>query len=156
MSENLDERFDRQVREWRDPAQVVAQWSEAGEMDDRTLELEATGAWWPVLEATGATLIVSREYEHLLLAITAVTRPRVSYLRVPHPSGIAFDRAGGKLYVASTRNPNQLFEFAPVVGTMPRGDATAKVLRPALPLVPTRTWYLPGCSYIHEIGRAHV
>jgi uncharacterized protein (TIGR03032 family) len=152
VSDRLEERFDRQGREWRDPAQVVAQWSEAGEIDDRTLELKATGGWWAVLEATGATLIVSREYEHLLLAITATTRPRVSYLRLPHPSGIAFDRARGKLYVASTRNPNQLFEFAPVAGTMPRADATPKTLRPVLPLVPTRTWYLPGCSYIHDLA----
>jgi len=152
VSDELEARFDRQGREWRDPAQIVAQWAAAGEVDDRTLELKATGAWWSVLEATGATLIVSREYEHLLLAITAVARPRVTYMRIPHPSGIAFDRAGGKLYVASTRNPNQLFEFAPVVGTMPRGDARAKALRPALPLVPTRTWYLPGCSYIHDLA----
>ena len=152
MSDELEEHFDRQDREWRDPAQVVAQWSQAGEVDDRTLELEATGDWWSVLEATGTTLIVSREYEHLLLAITAGTRPRVSYLRLPHPSGIAFDRACGKLYVASTRNPNQVFEFAPAVGTMPRDDATPKAVRPALPLVPTRTWYLPGCYYIHDLA----
>jgi uncharacterized protein (TIGR03032 family) len=152
VSDELEEHFDRQGREWRDPAQVVAQWSQAGEVDDRTLELKATGAWWSVLEATGTTLIVSREYEHLLLAITAGTRPRVSYLRLPHPSGIAFDRVCGKLYVASTRNPNQVFEFAPVVGTMPRDAATPKAVRPALPLVPTRTWYLPGCYYIHDLA----
>jgi len=48
--------------------------------------------------------------------------------------------------------PEPALRVRPVVGTMPRGDARAKALRPALPLVPTRTWYLPGCSYIHDLA----
>lgn len=139
MSDELQERFDRQGSEWRDPAQVIAQWSGAGVVDARTLEARATGQWWAVLRATGMTLIVSREYEHLLLSVSVESRPRISYLCIPHPSGIAFDRAAGTLYVASTRNPNQLFAFAPVVAT-------------TRPLVPTRTWYLPGRSYIHDLA----
>jgi uncharacterized protein (TIGR03032 family) len=152
VTEELAARFDRQGRELRDPAQIVAQWSEAGAVDAHALEAKATGAWWSTLQATGATLIVSREYEHLLLAITAGARPRVSYLRLPHPSGIAFDPAAGRLYVASTRNPNQIYEFAPAVATMPRGDAATPRLRPARPLVPTRTWFLPGSYYIHDLA----
>lgn len=152
MSDELEERFDQQGREWRDPAQVVAQWSEAGALDEHSLDVKATGSWWSALAATGVTLIVSREYEHLLLAVSAVARPRISYLRIPHPSGIAFDAVGGRLYVASTRNPNQIVELAPASGTIPRLDAPAPPKRPARPLVPTRSWYLPGCSYVHDLA----
>lgn len=159
MTDDLDQRFERQGRELRDPAQIVAQWSDAGDVDAPALEAAATGAWWSVLRAAGVTLIVSREYEHLLLAVNAAARPRISYLRLPHPSGVAFDRANGRLYVASTRNPNQVYELAPAEGMIPRGDASAVPLRPPLPLVPTRTWFLPGCSYIHDLaiigGRLH-
>ena len=152
MSETLDERFERHGAEWRDPAQIVAQWSGAGNVDRRSLTARASGAWWDVLRKSGVTLIVSREYEHLLLAIDGQARPRISYLRIPHPSGIAFDRGAGKLYVASTRNPNQIVELAPVTGRLERSDAPAVAPQPVRPLVPTRTWYLPGCSYVHDLA----
>ncbi len=135
--------------EWRDPAGVVAQWSDAGTADPELLAMRARDGWWDALSASGATLIVSREYEHLLLAISGGERPAVSYLRLPHPCGVAFDQTRSRVFVASTRNPNQIFELARASG----GEA-------ARCLVPVRTWLLPGRAYVHDIavigGRLHV
>jgi uncharacterized protein (TIGR03032 family) len=151
MTGTLDARFDVHGRQWRDPMQIAAQWSDAGAASPQDLAAKATGAWWDVLRAVKTTLIVSREYEHLLLAIAADARPRISYFRLAHPTGIAYDTARRTLYVASTRNPNQIYAFAPVAGTMARADVepTPQMERT---LVPTRTRYLPGCYYIHDLA----
>jgi len=155
----LDERSESQGREWRDPSAVIAQWSDAGAADAALLRTKARGDWWDALAEAGVTLIVSREYEHLVLAISPDARARLSYLRLPHPSGIAFDPARGKLYVASTRNPNQIFEFRPVRGTLDRRDVTRHAPAMAGSLVPVRTRFLPGCYYVHDLaivgGRLH-
>ena len=153
------DRADAQGREWRDPQAVVAQWSDAGVADTALLRMTASGDWWAVLAQAGVTLIVTREYEHLVLAISAELRPRVSYIRLPHPSGIAFDAPREKLYVASTRNPNQIFEFGRTSGALDRRDVTRGAEPAAGRLVPLRSWYLPGCSYVHDLamigGRLH-
>jgi uncharacterized protein (TIGR03032 family) len=145
-------------REWRDPAEVVAQWSDAGAVDGALLQSRARGAWWDVLAEAGVTLIVSREYEHLLLAIAPGGGTRMSYIRIPHPSGVAFDGARERLYVASSRNPNQVYEFGRVSGTLERGDMK-RGARAEGALVPLRSSYLPGCYYIHDLamigGRLH-
>lgn len=147
MARPLAARFDEHERAWRDPKAVVAQWSDAGAADAGLLSARARGGWWDALAAAGVTLVASREYEHLVLAISPEDR-RITYLRLPHPSGIAYDAARGRLSVASTRNPNQLVEFVPVSGAGRRGV-----------LVPSRSWYLPGCSYLHDLaligGRLH-
>ena len=144
MSDSFAARSDAQGREWRDPVAVTAQWSDAGAADAALLRFAARGGWWDVLAAAGVTLIVSREYEHLVLAISA-REPRVSYMRLPHPSGIAFDAHGDRVFVASTRNPNQIVAFGPV--------------SPTRRLVPLRSWYLPGSYYVHDLamigGRLH-
>jgi uncharacterized protein (TIGR03032 family) len=158
MSDALRRRFDAQGAEWRDPLQIVGQWAGAAPAGDE-LAARASGEWWERLARDRVTLIVSREYEHLLLAIGAETRPRLTYLRLPHPSGVAFDAAAGRLFVASTRNPNQLYELRPVAGLLDRADLEAPPPAAARPLVPARTWYLPGCSYLHDLalvgGRLH-
>jgi uncharacterized protein (TIGR03032 family) len=127
--------------------------------DDALLRMKASRGWWDALAEAGVTLIVSREYEHLVLAIWPGLQPRVSYIRLPHPSGIAFDAAREKLYVASTRNPNQIFEFGRVCGALDRRDVTRGAEPSVGRLVPLRSWYLPGCSYVHDLamidGRLH-
>ena len=77
--------------------------------------------------------------------------PRVSYMRLPHPSGVTFDAQRNRLYIATTRNPNQILEFAPATGILdrrdiPRGPSIAGTL------VPMRSWYLPGCTYVHDLA----
>jgi uncharacterized protein (TIGR03032 family) len=145
--------------ELRDPHQVVSQWAAASEMDPRLLRHQVRGRFWDVLEAAGATLLVTREYEHLVVALSArAGRRRVSYLRLPHPSGLAVDAERGRIFVASTRNPNLVFELAPARGRLARdGAAGAGVAEDAL--LPVACRYLPGCLYLHDLaligGRLH-
>src|SRR3954452_12853254 len=89
----------------RDPHQIVSQWREASEVDPALLESRVRGAWWEALERAGATLLVTREYEHLVIAFCAAgERRRVSYLHLPHPNGMAVDLARKWIHIASTRN----------------------------------------------------
>jgi uncharacterized protein (TIGR03032 family) len=110
------------------------------DVDPRLLRHEVRGAWWETLEATGRALLVTREYEHLVLVLAVRGgRPLVSYQALPHPSGLAVDHRRRRLYVASTRNPNQVLEFA--VGEANGGT-----------FLPRRSWHLPGALYLHELA----
>lgn len=145
--------------EFRDPAEVVSYWQEARRIDPRLLEWETSGRWWEVLAELRITLLVTREYEHLVLAMCAdETGPTVSVMRIPHPSGLTIDRTRGVVHIAVTRNPNQIFDLMPVQGLKRRLDTDDSALEGKF-LVPVRTRFLPGCLYIHDLamvgGRLH-
>jgi uncharacterized protein (TIGR03032 family) len=150
---------DRDDRAWRHPGQVAAIWNGADDPDPSLFRVRASGSWWETLDAAGITLLVTREYEHLLLAISVVRgNPLVSYLPLPHPSGLAVDRRRNIVHVGSTRNPNQIYDLAPVNDLLPRADIRAgAVERPTL--VPMRARMLPGSLYTHDLafigGRLH-
>lgn len=139
---------------WRHPAQVAGLWEGAGGVEPKLLKARVTGGWWEALESAGITLIVSREYEHLLIALgtDGCGRERVTHWPVPHPSGLAVDRDTDRLYVASTRNPNQIVEFLPVRGRQELKDAKWRGGGAGKPLVPVRSRFFPGCLYIHDIA----
>src|SRR5262245_45170672 len=108
--------------EYRDPHQIASQWRDASEVDPALLEYTTRGAWWDTLDATGLTLLVTREYEHLVMALSVRKgRPHVSYLHLPHPNGLAVDAERGRVFLASTRNPNMVYEFAPCSGALAGG-----------------------------------
>lgn len=132
---------------WRSPAAVVTQWADADEVDPQLLQHRVRGAWWETLARLRITLLVSREYEHLLMALTVDDkgRPRLSYLPVPHPSGIAIDRSRHVVHLASTRNPNQVFTLRPA-NSVPDEDAV---------LMPASSSFLPGQLYLHDIAFIH-
>src|SRR6185436_1708270 len=85
---------------WRNPRDVTALWPGAGGVDEALFRHTVRGDFWDVLADTGVTLLVTREYEHLLLGLHAGRgagpgNPRVrgsapagviSYLPFPHPS----------------------------------------------------------------------
>jgi uncharacterized protein (TIGR03032 family) len=147
-----DTAWARHHAEWRDGAQVASQWREAASIDPRLLGSRATGDWWDVLETAGITLLVTREYEHLLIALRAEAgRPAMSFFPLPHPSGLAIDRARGTVHVASTRNPNQIFEFVPSTGRLPRLDVIVEADEDH-PLLPVRSHLYPGCLYLHDLA----
>ncbi|WP_189347540.1 MULTISPECIES: DUF4915 domain-containing protein [unclassified Mesorhizobium] len=151
MSDGNDA-FQADHQAWRDPASVVAQWQDAGAIDSSLLEVEVTGPWWQSLAEAGVTLLVSREYEHLLLALSMASgSPQVSYLRLPHPSGIAFDAARGEVHVASTRNPNVLYTLRAADGLLPRRDLTSKGIAGNV-LMPAGARFLPGSTYLHDLA----
>ena len=136
---------------WRHPAQVVGCWDGAGPPDPALLRYRTTGAWWDTLESAGITLLVTREYEHLVIALSVVRgKPLVSYLPLPHPSGIAVDRRRNVVHVASTRNPNQIYDLVPVNDTLPRFDVRHRRMRPTL--MPARARMFPGSLYMHDLA----
>lgn len=152
VSADLDALWARHNAEWRDSAQISSFWKDANETDPDLLKYKVSGRFFDLLEQLGIALVVSREYEHLLLSLSqSEGKPNVSYLPLPHPSGIAIDIASQKVFVASTRNPNQLLEFRPVVGLLNRKDVEIpKSVEKQL--VVTRALYLPGCVYMHDLA----
>ena len=143
----------RHTAEWRDAAQVASQWREAASTDARLLESRDSKGWWPTLEQLGITLLVTREYEHLVLALTG--RARTSFFPMPHPSGLAVDRKERKVYIASTRNPNQVYTFKPLSSLLERGDIRLprfSDLQSRPPLMPVSASYYPGSLYIHDLA----
>jgi len=136
---------------WRDTAQIASQWQEAANVDPELLNFQVHGDWWAVLEALAITLLVGREYEHLLMAISCRDRGTITFMPMPHPSGIVVDRPNKTVYVASTRNPNQIFELAPSGSGVPRDDVQVETETLA-PLVPVRSTFLPGCLYLHDLA----
>jgi uncharacterized protein (TIGR03032 family) len=149
VSRTGDRDWAEQDGRWRDPAQVASQWEEASAVRPQLLRHSVSGDWWEALEATRSTLLVSREYEHLLIAICVEDgAPRITFMPLPHPSGIAYDRERGVVHVAATRNPNQVYELAPVTRTLPGGGQPVR----ARPLIPRRSQFLPGALYIHDLA----
>ncbi|MGK7877645.1 MAG: DUF4915 domain-containing protein [Xenococcaceae cyanobacterium] len=137
---------------WRDPAQIVSQWQEAGATDPKLLRYRVEGAWWETLAECGLTLLVTREYEHLVMAMQATDAGSVvSYLPLPHPSGLVVDRHRQVVHIASTRNPNQVYDFMPATDLLPRLDVKVEP-RQERPLVPVRSRFLPGCLYLHDLA----
>ena len=122
-------RWDLHDAQWRDPAQVVALWA-GGERP--SLRARVRGGFWAAIE--GATVLVTREYEHVVVGLSGGQQ---THMVLPHPSGIAV--AGERVTVASTRNPNQLVELRPA-------EAGGR------PLVPARTVFHPGSLYLHDLA----
>src|SRR5437763_16356169 len=60
--------------ELRDPHQIVSQWRTATEVDPALFECRVTGDWWSILDQLGITLLVTREYEHLVMAFSVTGR----------------------------------------------------------------------------------
>jgi uncharacterized protein (TIGR03032 family) len=150
----LNDLWNRNDSLWRNPAQVAGLWEGADTIDPQLLEFSVSGRWWETLESAGITLIVSREYEHLLIAMGTDGKgnERVTSWPIPHPSGLAVDRQTNRLYVASTRNPNQIFEFLPACGQQERKEAKWHGAGGEKILVPVGSRFFPGCLYIHDIA----
>jgi uncharacterized protein (TIGR03032 family) len=142
----------RHTAEWRDPAQVCSQWRDASALDARLLESKATGAWWSTLERLGITVVVTREYEHLVMAASARDgRPRLSFLALPHPSGLAVDRARNRIFLGSTRNPNQVYLLKPAKSLLERKDMAVRPW-PGSPLTTVSSTFFPGSLYMHDLA----
>jgi uncharacterized protein (TIGR03032 family) len=149
---NLAEMWARHSAEWRDGAQVCSQWREAANLDPALLESHTSKGWWKTVAELGITLLITREYEHLAMAASAPEgRPRLSFFPVPHPSGLAVDRVRKRVYLASTRNPNQLFTLKPAGAALARTDLKAAAPK-GNPLTPVATASYPGSLYLHDLA----
>jgi uncharacterized protein (TIGR03032 family) len=138
--------------ELRDPHQIVSQWKEASEVDPRLLEYRVRGRWWDILDEAGVTLLVTREYEHLAMGLCVHGgRRRVSYLHLAHPNGLAIDRQQNVIHIASTRNPNMVYDFAPCADFLAEEKEKKAPCLEGL-LLPLRVRYLPGSLYLHDLA----
>jgi uncharacterized protein (TIGR03032 family) len=136
---------------WRDPAQAVSL-HRADAIDRRMLAGKASRDFWDLVADLDVTLLVGREYEHVVMALSVRRgRPRVTYMPLPHPSGIAVDPRRGTVFIASTRNPNQVYTFRPLAGMLARQDR-APLDGDARPLMPVAAQFLPGSLYIHDLA----
>ena len=134
---------------WRDPLDVVVGWESTS--DPALLRHRRRGPFWDLLDELGVTLLVTREYEHLLLALSSAGgRGEMTHLAVPHPSGLAFDAERGVVHLASTRNPNQVLDLVPVAE--PHGDGGGRDDGASGTLVPVRSRTLPGRLYLHDLA----
>lgn len=150
-SRAAEDGWERHADEWRDPAQIASQWSEAAETDPELLRSRVRGPFFELLEQAGITLLVTREYEHLVMALSAAPRPDISFMRMPHPSGIAVDRDRSTVHLGSTRNPNQIYELRPVDHALGRADVKPLVTE-RRPLVPVSSRFYPGALYLHDLA----
>lgn len=149
----FNELLEHHDREFRDPLDIVGYWQDSHRIDLSGLEFQTIGDWWDLLARLDTVLLVSREYEHLLLAIGVdeQTKPDITMMRLPHPSGIAVDHRRKIVHAAATRNPNQIYDLMPVDALMARSDLMPSPLQDK-PLVPVRTKFFPGCFYIHDLA----
>ncbi len=146
------DRFSRHDAAWRHPAQITSQWADASEVDPKLFECTVQGAWWDVMSDCGGTLLVTREYEHLVVALRYSSRDSAaSFMPMPHPSGLCVDHGRRIVHLASTRNPNQIYDLMPVTGTIERQDVEAVEIE-GRPLVPVRSRFLPGSLYLHDLA----
>lgn len=137
---------------WRDPADVVSMWHNASNVDPQKLRYSVKGDWWDTLDAHDLTLLVSREYEHLVIALSVVEgKPAVSFMPIPHPSGMVLDPKRGVVHIASTRNPNQIFNLKPATRLGERSDVDLPALSNA-PLLPVSSQFHPGSLYVHDLA----
>jgi len=124
---------------WRGPAQVVAFSEAASDIPRDAFKYRTRGDWWGLLDRLEITVFLTREYEHFLLALSVDDAPKVTYLALPHPNGLAVRPDGEGLMVASTRNPNQVFELT----AWNEEDRT---------FMPRRTTFYPGSLYVHDVA----
>jgi uncharacterized protein (TIGR03032 family) len=137
---------------WRDPAQVAGLWADADRFDAKLLKPKVSGAWWETIASLKITLLITREYEHVVVALAVKDgRPLISYLPLPHPSGLAVNRERGVVHLASTRNPNQVYDLAPVKALMERADVSTEELENQT-LIPLRSRFFPGSLYLHDLA----
>ncbi len=152
MTSPSDELSAHHHARWRGAEQVISHWADTDGIDSSALRGRVRGDFWGVLEDRGLTLLITREYEHLVLALSVSNgRPRISWMALPHPSGVAVDLERRLVHVASTRNPNQVLDLQPAVALADRADAPEASVD-ARPLVPVRSRYLPGCTYLHDLA----
>ncbi|MCA9409383.1 MAG: hypothetical protein KC733_11890 [Candidatus Omnitrophica bacterium] len=56
---------------WRNPLEVVNHRVFAVDVDPKLLSFETHGPWWRILHQLNIRLLISREYEHLLISLGA-------------------------------------------------------------------------------------
>lgn len=140
MSKNKYFLWEKQSKALRDPYEVLTGNAQKNGVYSESLEYQTDSGFLEVLTELQITLLLTREYEHLVLSLNVVNGTvHQKFLHLPHPSGLAVDRRTNTVYVAATRNPNQIWELRPSNGEFQY-------------LMPTRTKVFPGSYYFHDLA----
>jgi uncharacterized protein (TIGR03032 family) len=136
----------------RNPLDIYGATQENAGWNTKSLRFKQTDSFNKILKKLNITLLVSREYEHLLCSYSPTdTGLSQGFLSIPHPSGIAVDKENNRVYVASTRNPNAILEFGISNESMSRiEDANQEFNQKAL--MPLRSKFYPGAYYFHDLA----
>ncbi len=135
----------------RHPSEIFGTSFDNAGITKNTLKFSASDSFIKLLHDRNLTLIASREYENMVIALNATGKKKIeqSFIHLPHPSGIAVDRKNNAMYVAATRNPNQIVEFkvsADYLRRLKIGKQEEKVL------LASRSKYYPGEYYFHDLA----
>jgi uncharacterized protein (TIGR03032 family) len=152
--------WEQQGAALRNPAEILAGSPSHNGIAPTTLafgQTESVEAFTELLHNLGITLLLTREYEHLVIGLTTEQTPNgvrlvQSFVHLPHPSGLVADRTNQRLYVAATRNPNQIWEFKPVRDVLRRVDYEVSHVQGAPALMPSRTKFFAGAYYFHDLA----
>lgn len=144
--------WEKQGESLRAPSEIFGTSYENAGINNKMLGFKASASFSKLLKDLNITLIISREYENLLIALNAPDAATINqtFFHLPHPSGIAIDRKKNSMYIASTRNPNQIIEFKISANTLERLDKGKS--DPKKVLIPFRSKYYPGEYYFHDLA----
>ncbi len=150
MKEDL---WRKQGNALRDPVELFTGPIDQTGLHANSLTFKTKGDFIDILAEKEITLLISREYENLLIGLTIRDNKLLqTFFHLPHPSGIAVDRENAAVYVAATRNPNQIIELKPVKEVFNRlEDKTELDLKQGF-LMPSRAKYFSGAHYFHELA----
>src|SRR5579872_4744419 len=131
--------FESQNRALRNPAEIFGSSFEIAGITPQTLQYEADVGFKRLIHDLDITLVIGREYENLVIALSPESKDEIrqTFFHLPHPSGIVFDSLQQSLFIAATRNPNQIIEFK---------AQTQNVL------IPVRAKFYPGRYYFHDLA----
>lgn len=133
--------WQRQKQALRDPLQILGPTFEEAGLSQEAARSTTRGDFLALLQDLDVVLLVTREYENLVVALRAEKGKLVqTFMPVPHPSGLAIDRQARRVYLAATRNPNLLMEL---------------VCRQDGSLTPSRYKVYPGHYYFHDLVFGH-
>ena len=142
----------QQNKALRDPYQVICGTYELHGIVPQSLEYNLHGSFLSLLEKLKITLLITREYEHLVIALNAKSgRLNQSFIHLPHPNGIAVNKRTGKVYIAATRSPSQIVELSLVSKLMKRDGYQVRAKEEKY-LVPSRIKFYAGAYYFHDLA----
>jgi uncharacterized protein (TIGR03032 family) len=148
---SLEKIFEAQGNAARNPIDIISNSAESLEITSKSLKFEADEKFKSKLNELGISLIISREYENLVLSISPTQNGiSQSFFPLAHPSGIAYNQNEKSLIIASTRNPNRIIEFKK------NSDYLSRLENKFTPeskdyLIPIRSKNYPGAYYFHDL-----
>lgn len=140
-----------QDQAFRNPMQALLSNSPSSDISPNVLDVEVTDGFTEILAKLSITLLITREYEHVVMALQARGEAlRQSFITIPHPSGIAVDMNTNTVFIVSTRNPNQIWELKPTKTFLERREIKNKL--DGNYLMPLRTKIYSGAYYFHDLA----